>query len=131
MDPLLFFSPLHQSAELFKPPHNPIIQKDHTFMAADIFHKNVEKAMRTEKKLYDFEDFSKWVSTHGVAKEMDSREFRLYRNELSKSKDTYYHLNDVAEVVFKEGSIKIHWKSNLDDIDFKQGEFVQKSLENW
>ena len=65
-------------------------------MAADSFHKNVEEAMHVEKKLYNFDDFTKYVNTHGTAIEMDLLDFKLFVSQLSKGKDTYYpHISNI------------------------------------
>ena len=76
-------------------------EKGHTFMSADCFDKNVEEAMSSMKKLYDFSDFVACVGTHVDAIEMDPTEFRLYKNHLSHGKDTRFpHLSDIAEACF-------------------------------
>ena len=102
-------------------------EKGHTFMAADSFHKKVEDAMRQMNKLYDFDDFVDAVNKHGIAVNMKAEDFKLFEKELSKGKDTKYpYLSDVGEVCFREGSTKMFWKEKLTDIDYKQGEFLQK-----
>ena len=53
--------------------------KGHTFMSADAFHSQAEKAMKVKKNLYDFKDFSECVSKNGVAVEMKAEDFFDFR----------------------------------------------------
>lgn len=102
-------------------------EKGHTFMAADSFHKDVEGAMRHMKKMYDFDDFVECVNKHGKAVEMKPTEFSLYKNHLSRGKDTKFpHLSEIVECSFKEGSTKLFWKTSFAEPSYSQGEFVQK-----
>ena len=76
------------------------IEKGHTFMAADSFHKKVEDAMQQMKKLYDFDDFVDAVNKHGIAVNMEAEDFKLFEKELSKGKDTKYpYLSDVGRLL--------------------------------
>ena len=104
-------------------------EKGHTFMSADSFHKNVEEAMTGKGKLYDFQDFVDCVDTFGTAIEMQPTEFKLFKNELSRGKDTKFpHLSDVVDVSFKSGSTKMYWKTSHSDPCYQHGEFVQKKF---
>ena len=104
-------------------------EKGHTFMSADFFHKNVELAMSTMKKVYDFSDFVECVDKHGTAIEMQPNEFKLFKNHLSHGKDTKFpHLSDISEACFQSGSTKLYWKIQHSETCYQHGEFVQKKF---
>ena len=108
-------------------------EKGHTFMSADSFHHEVEKAMRKKKKLFDFEDFSACVSVQGTAVEMKAEDFIDYKNRLSRppSKDVNYpYLKDVSVAEFRYGSTKLFWKTSHSDPEFKSGQFIKMKYRN-
>ena len=67
-------------------------EKGHTFMSADSYHSQVERAMREKKHRYDFRDFVECVSKYGMPLEMTAGGFYDLKNQLSTAKDTNYPL---------------------------------------
>ena len=85
----------------------------------------MEKASRAQKKLFDFDDFSKSVSKSGISVEMKAVDFLDFENHLSQGKDTNYPLlKDIRIVQFREGFTKMWWKES--HTEFQSGEFIQK-----
>ena len=62
--------------------------KGHTINAADSFHAAVENAMKHKGKMYDFTDFIEVINRHGISVEMYPADFKEFRNQLSRGKDT-------------------------------------------
>ena len=101
----------------------------HTFMAADAFHKRVEDEMRKMKNVFDFEDFKNCIAAQGIAIEMLADDFYDYKSKLSKAKDTHYpYLDDVVVVQFRRGSTGMFWKTDMQLVEFKYGDFLQKKF---
>ena len=67
-------------------------KKGHTFLSADSYHSQVERAMREKKHMYDFRDFVECVSKYGTSLEMTAGDFYDSKNQLSTAKDTNYPL---------------------------------------
>ena len=85
--------------------------------------------MKHKGKMYDFTDFIEVINTHGISVEMYTADFKEFRNELSRGKDTKFpHLSDVVEACFKTNSSKMFWKENLSGTVYKHGEFLQKKF---
>ena len=63
-------------------------EKGHTFMSADSFHHQVEKAMRAQKNVYDDQDFKACIDKSGVAAPMRASDFILYENGVSQGRYT-------------------------------------------
>lgn len=96
--------------------------------ALSAYHAKVELAMRKMKNLYDFGDFVAAVERHGAkAICMEPNDFVTWRNEMSTAKFTKKQvLSDVQEVQFRKGSTKIFWKTDMDNADYEEGEFLEK-----
>ena len=83
--------------------------------------------MQWKGKLYDFIHFVEVINLYGIAVEMNSTDFKLYRKALSQGNDRHYPLlYDVDEVCFKVKSTKIFWNERFADQEFTSGEFLQK-----
>ena len=119
---------VNQSSNAFQKIVLRYFEKGHTFMSADSFHKNVEEAMASKKKLYDFSDFVECVNKHGTAIEMKPTEFMKFENNLNRTgKDCKFpHLADASEVCFIRGSTQIYWKTRHSDDCYQHGEFLKK-----
>ena len=101
----------------------------HTFMAADSFHHVVESKIRSKKFVMDFDDFTAIIQEKGNAICMKSNDFTSYENKMSSAKFTNHPLlEDVTVVRFEKYSTKMFWKSRIDDVEFKSGEFLQKKI---
>ena len=98
-------------------------------MAADSFHHTVENGMKSKGKMYDFDDFTEIINSHGIAVVVEPLDFKEFRSEQSKGKDTAYPLLcNISQVCFKKNSTKMFWKESLTDTDYKCGEFLQKKF---
>ena len=87
-------------------------EKGHTFLSANSFHPEVEKAMRAKKRPYDFVDFEDCVLKHGKAVAMATDDFYDFKNHLSHGKDTSYpYCSDLRVFHVQKGSTKMYWKS--------------------
>ena len=101
----------------------------HTFMAADSFHHAVEYKIRSKKFVMDFGDFTAITQEKGNAFCMKTNDFTSYENKMSSAKFTNHPLlEDVTVVRFEKYSTKMFWKSRIDDVEFKSGEFLQKKI---
>ena len=101
--------------------------KGHTFMSADAFHSQVERAMKAKRNIYDFEDFTECISKTGLAVQMNHEDFYDCKNHLGTSKDTNYpYLADVSVFQARKGSTKMFWKNSHSEIKFESGEFLTK-----
>ena len=103
-------------------------EKGHTFMAADSFHHQVEEAIKKRKFLYNFSDFVSAVQSKGKVDVMLPTDFKMYTKELSYGKKgvNYPSLATVREVMFKKGSTRMYWKTDLREHEYKAGEFAKK-----
>ena len=102
-------------------------EKGHTFMAADSFHHQVEEAIKQQKYLYNFNDFVSAVK--GKVDVMLQVDFFDYTKELSYGKKDgikYPLLVNIREAMFKKGSRKLYWKTDLREPEYQCGEFAKK-----
>ena len=103
-------------------------EKGHTFMSADSFHHQVEKAMREMKNLYTFKDFEDCVEEKGKAIVMSEDDFFDFKKHQSTAKDTNYpQMKEIVEVKFCKGSTKMYWKTGFNE-EYQSGEFLQKKF---
>ena len=103
-------------------------EKGHTFMSADSFHAQVEKAMREKKNLYTFKDFEDCIEMKGKAIVMSTDDFFDLKKHQSSGKDTNYpKMREIVEVKFCRGSTKMYWKTGFND-EYQSGEFLQKKF---
>lgn len=87
----------------------------HTFMSADSFHHQVEKALRQMGKVYDFSDFVECVratnSNKNFVKVMEVSDFFNYQDFASQHKlkknEPRVYLKDMMAVRFEKGLYKI------------------------
>ena len=104
-------------------------EKGHTFMAADSFHHQVEEAIKQRKYLYNFDDFVSAVKSKGKVDVMLPVDFFNYTKELSYGKKggiKYPLLADIREAMFKKGSTKLYWKTDMREPEYECGEFAKK-----
>ena len=103
-------------------------EKGHTFMAADSFHHQVEEAIKQRKYLYNFDDFVSAVKSKGKVDVMLPMDFFEYTKELINGKKDgikYTLLANIREAMFKKGSTKLYWKTDLREPECQCGEFAK------
>ena len=59
------------------------LEKGHTVMSADSFHARVEKGMRANKMIYDFDDFQAVAAKYRKPVPTEQCDFHSYENGLS------------------------------------------------
>lgn len=105
----------------------------HTYMAADSFHKLVEKSMKKKKNVYDFQDFKNCVqdaSSNVEVIEMTPNKFKMWKDFKSKAKldkiPNKPDLKDIKHFQAEKGSFKLKYSLSYDekepliDLDFLQ-----------
>ena len=60
----------------------------HTLMSADSFHHMVEKEMKKMKQIHDWKEFVNCVSRCENIFKMRAEDFKLFRSELSQSRES-------------------------------------------
>ena len=108
------YSSIVQSLSISQIPKETItlkyFEKEHTFMAVDSFHLQVEEGIRKSHHLHDFNDYVQAVNLCGDATETLHKDFYDFRNY--KSNEKY---------------LKIYLKS-FNDSEFKSGQFFTKDI---
>ena len=103
-------------------------EKGHTFMSADSFHTQVERAARMMKNVYNFDDFVACINKSGIAVPMQASDFFDYKNLLSHGMDSDYpYVRQITTAQFRKGSTKLFWKEDFGSLTWNSGEFIQKS----
>ena len=108
------YSSIVQSLSMPQIPKETItlkyFEKEHTFMAVDSFHLQVEEGISKSHHLHDFNDYVQAVNLCGAATGTLHEDFYDFRNYKSNEKD-----------------LKIYWKS-FNDSEFKSGQFFTKDI---
>lgn len=108
-------------------------EKGHTFMSADSFHHQVEMALKSKKKVYDFPDFCDCVkaanSGRVLVKQMRIEDFSTWPDyasqaALKKIKPRPY-LSEMTVVKVVRGSYKLMYKNDFED-DFTEIDVIHK-----
>ena len=77
----------------------------------------------------DFDDFTAIIQEKGNAICMKSNDFTSYENKMSSAKFANHPLlEDVTVVRFEKYSTKMFWKSRIEAVEFKLGEFLLKKI---
>ena len=100
-------------------------------MAADAFHKRVEDEMRKMTNVLDFDDFMNCIAAQGIDVEMSADDFYDYKSKLGKTKDTHYPYRKSGTGSTGTGSTGMFWKTDMQLVEFKYGEFLQKFIKIW
>ena len=103
-------------------------EKGHTFMSADSFHHQIEKAMRMQKNVYDFDDFEKIIQSKGNVLPMTEGDFRDWENGVSQGQFAAEKplLCNVQVVQFRKNETKMYWKESHEDSEFRSACFLKK-----
>lgn len=96
----------------------------HTFMSADSLHHLVEKGLRENPKVYDFQDFSAVVQNSSkkntiFVKEMEFKDFRYWPSlttnyQLNKLNKDRPFLKEIVLVQARRGSRLLYFKTEFD-----------------
>ena len=124
------YSSIVQSLSISQIPVETInIKKNgHTFIAADCFHHQVEDNVCKRYYLFDFSYYFQAIYLCVGAIEMSHEDFYDFRNYKVNGKDTNDQLTaDISAVQFPKYDTKIYCKTSLDDLEFKSGQFLQKT----
>lgn len=105
-------------------------ESGHTFMSADSFHHLVEKGLRENPKIYDFQDFSNIVqnSTKNnsvIAKEMNFKDFKHWPNfttnyQIQKLNKNRPLLKDIVLIQARRGNKTLFFKECFEENSFKE-----------
>lgn len=109
-------------------------------MAADEFYHRVERSLKTQKRVYDFEDFCKAVSETGsrtMVKKMRVQDFYDYEecsstHKIKKSHPRAY-MNNISEANFLRESNLLFCKCNHGtdeyfELDFLKFKYVKQGI---
>ncbi|CAI6365895.1 unnamed protein product [Macrosiphum euphorbiae] len=112
----------------------------HTFMSADNFHHQVEKALKKQKKTYDFQDFANAVKNakkEVIVKCMEHDDFFLWTDNKSPKKTNKkanrVMLKNIITIRAVRGQYDLLYKTNLNDenygrLDFLKSKFINKQI---
>ncbi|CAH0547321.1 unnamed protein product [Brassicogethes aeneus] len=106
----------------------------HTFMSADSFHHLVEKSMKENPKIYDFQDFLNAVQNStksSYIKEMNFSDFKHWPNlttnyQLQKINKNRPLLKDIAVLEARRGSKCLYYKTSFKDVEYKELNMLSK-----
>jgi len=106
------------------------LETGHTFMSAGSFHSLVEKSFKRMPNVYEIEDLKKFVqkaSKNVNVLSMAHTDFRDWENVVSQGRQTNgkQRLANVQAIQFRKGSTELHYKTNLDDIDYTTCKFMK------
>ena len=79
----------------------------HTFMSAEVFHREIEKEVKAMGQVCDFIDFLQCVKNAGEAVHMEWKDFGNHKDGLSQrqeSKNSSPRLDKVSIIEFQHGS---------------------------
>lgn len=119
------------------------VQPVHSFMSADHFHHQVELAMKTMGKLYDYSDFEQCIKSANKcfvdAKVMRVEDFFDYKSECSVYKLNKNvvrpMLNDIVHIKAEKGLDYLMYSTTYDDysplqqLDFLKQSTLKKGIE--
>ena len=106
------------------------LTKGHTFMSADVFHKDVEKVWKTQRNVFTFDDFVQLVNRVGTAIPLNHTDFFCWPKIFSQSKsclETRPLLAEVVMVQFRKNSTSMFYKKSYNTTDFTEVPFLTKA----
>ena len=102
----------------------------HTFMSADAFHQIVEKHLKKEGDVCDFNAFVQIIKFKGEALELLASDFIEYPKGVSSGNDASNKpkMENIRIVQFRKGSDKMFWKESLEGKNFLSQAFLLKKV---
>ena len=102
-------------------------EKGHTFMSADSFHAQVEKAAKAAHNIYDYNDYINIIEKCGVALLMNEDDFKDYQKELGFSHRNLASrplFENVVEAKFVKGQLAFLWKKAFRDQEWNTADIL-------
>lgn len=110
------------------------LTKGHTHMSADSIHGNIERRLLKIRDVYDYEDLKNAMkSSRKNLEVVDVKEFRNWtkkKRQPRKANDNLqtFLLSEVVEVVFTKNSRNIKYKTDFDQNEYNELDFLQKKF---
>lgn len=105
------------------------LEAGHTFMSADSFHAAVERQFKTQKNVYDFDDFSRAVRLAGaVVLTPDHTSFLKLEGHQSQAKlkkESRPLLSDIRVAEFRLGSRLVYFKNRHTDTEWQEFDYIK------